>query len=346
MKDRLTVFISYSWDSLELPKHKDWVLKLANYLIEKAGCNVLLDQFDLAAGKELTHFMENSLEKADKVLVILTEGFKKKADSREGGTGFEYSLISQGLYDLQSNNNKFIPILRQGTKATSAPTYLGTKIYHSMKDDSKFENDAFNLSRLIYEEPEIVKPELGAIPDFKNPDYDPIIAVANQVSAKEKLNKELDRIIDSEEGVQKANQAVKLLFDEIKEKAYEYNEKTDFTFKVESGPREKSLLIMSLGYTVTFVWHIVAWNSARGAKLSVKKWNGYMPLNDTGIYYDDDELPKLKKQTEYAIDLNDSKQIIWRLSENETVESNDLIKEAFVFIMQFIQEEKEKKFRK
>lgn len=341
MKDRITVFISYSWDS---EAHKEWVLKLANYLIKKSGCNVLLDQFDLAVGKELTHFMENGLEKADKVLVILTEDYKKRADDRQGGTGFEYSLISQGLYDLQAHNNKFIPILRQGTKETSAPVYIGTKVYHSMKDDSKFEMDAFKLSRAIYDKPEIVRPEPGDIPNFNNPDYDPIIAVANQVSAKEKLNKELDRIIDSEEGVQQANQEVKLLFDEITEKAYEYNEKTDFTFKVESGPREKSLLIMSLGYTVTFVWHIVAWNSARGAKLSVKKWNGYMPLKDNGIYYD--ELPKLKEQTEYEIDLNDSKQIIWRLNANETVESNDLIKEAFVFIMQSIQEEKEKNFRK
>ncbi|WP_052461067.1 toll/interleukin-1 receptor domain-containing protein [Psychroserpens mesophilus] len=342
MKERLTVFISYSWDSDE---HKEWVLKLANYLIEKAGCNVILDQFDLAAGKELTHFMENGLEKADKVIIILTKDYKKRAENRQGGTGFEYSLISQGLYDLQSKNDKFIPILRQGTKSTSAPAYLGTKIYHSMKDDTKFENDAFNLSRLVYEKPEIVRPELGEIPDFNNPYYDPIISVANEVSAKEKLNKELDRIIDSEEGVQHANQAVKLLFDEITEKAYEYNEKTDFTFKVESGPREKSLLIMSLGYTVTIVWYIVAWNSARGAKLSVKKWNGYMPLNDNGIYYDD-ERPKLKEHKEYAIDLNDSKQIIWRLNENDTVDSNDLIKETFVFIMQSIQKEKEKNFRK
>lgn len=343
MKDRLTVFISYSWDSQD---HKDWVLKLASYLIEKAGCNVLLDQFDLAVGKELTHFMENGLEKADKVLVILTEDYKKRAMGREGGTGFESSIISQGLYDLRANNNKFIPVLRQGTKKTSAPVYLATKIYHSMKDDSKFEIDAFALSREIYEKPEIIRSELGDIPDFTNPDYDPIVAVANELSAKEKLNKELDRIIESEEGVQLANQEVKLLFDDISEKVYEYNEKTDFTFKVESGPRVKSLLITSLNYTVTIVWNIVAWNSAKGAKLIIKKWNGYMPLNDTGINYDDEELPKLKKQTEYAIDLNDSKQIIWRLSENETVESNDLIKDAFVFIMQSIQEEKENKFRK
>ena len=108
MKDRLTVFISYSWDSQE---HKEWVLKLATYLIEKAGCHVLLDQFDLAAGKELIHFMENGLEIADKVLIILTEDYKKRADARTGGTGFEYSLISQGLYDLQAINDKLQVLL-------------------------------------------------------------------------------------------------------------------------------------------------------------------------------------------------------------------------------------------
>ena len=41
-----------------------------------------------------------------------------------------------------------------------------------MQDDSNFENDAFNLSRIIYNKPEVLRPQQGAIPDFNNPDYD------------------------------------------------------------------------------------------------------------------------------------------------------------------------------
>ena len=109
MANRITVFISYSWDS---PEHQEWVLKLATDLIKIYGINVLLDQFELSAGRELTMFMESSVEKADKVLVIMTPKYQQKADKREGGVGYEYSMISQGLFATQTDNNKFIPILR------------------------------------------------------------------------------------------------------------------------------------------------------------------------------------------------------------------------------------------
>mgnify|MGYP003108989436 CR=1 FL=1 len=343
MIDRLTVFISYSWDS---PEHKDWVLKLANYLTEKAGCNVLLDQYDLAAGKELTHFMENGLEKADKVIIILTEDYKKRADNRQGGTGFEYSLISQGLYDLQAKNNKFIPILRQGTKETSAPIYLATKIYHSMKDDLKFEIDAFALSREIYEKPEVVRPELGDRPDFNDPDYDPIVAVANELSSKESINRELDNLLDSVEGVMLARKEIDFLFSTLSKKAEEYNEKTDFNFKVEKNPRETSSLVMSLGYTVTFESHINARNTVRYSELVVKMWNGYTPINQHSSFHFPSDRPKLKAEMKYTVDFKPEKQVVWRVDESLTIKSKELIQDAFVFIMQSIQDEKERKFRK
>ncbi|KSA13471.1 toll/interleukin-1 receptor domain-containing protein [Maribacter dokdonensis] len=339
MSKRKTVFISYSWDSEE---HKEWVLKLANYLIEKAGCNVLLDQFDLAVGKELTHFMENGLEKADKVLIILTEDYKRRADARTGGTGFEYSLISQGLYDLQASNDKFIPVLRKGTKQTSAPTYLATKIYHSMKDDAKFEMDAFKLSREIYEKPEIVKPEPGAIPDFDNPDYDPIIAVANQLSSQEKLNEELDAILKSTAGVQLAQEEFSLLYKKIKDRALKYSQVTNFQFKTED--KVDAILISSHGYTVTFFYRKMASNWAKENTLTCKMWNGYISLNQR--HYFDHEKPKRVKEINTKVDLDENKNVVWRVDENRVLNSEDLVQAAFVFIMESIQKEKEPKFRK
>lgn len=342
MEDRLTVFISYSWDSQE---HKDWVLKLANYLIEKAGCNVLLDQFDLAAGKELTHFMENGLEKADKVILVLTEGYKKRADARTGGTGFEYSLISQGLYDLQAKNDKFIPVLRQGTKATSAPVYVATKIYHPMQEDFKFENDAFNLARLIYNKPEVVRPELGSIPDFNNPDYDPIIAIANEVSNKEKLNNEINSILESSAGVELAKKEVELLFDKIEEKASKYTEQTDFKFKAERNIYGTSFLVTCIGNTVTLSYDNRVLNSVEQAELTIKMWHGYLFIENTIQYYAGDQ-PKLIKTIKPKVDLNDLKQIVWRIDKTTTLKSDELVRQLFVFIMDSIQKEKEKKFRK
>lgn len=342
MEDRFTIFISYSWDSQE---HKEWVLKLANYLIEKAGCNVLLDQFDLAAGKELTHFMENGLEKADKVIIVLTEGYKRKADSRTGGTGFEYSLISQGLYDLQANNDKFIPILRQGTKATSAPVYIGTKVYHPMQENSKFDNDAFNLSRIIYNKPEVVRPETGTIPDFNNPDYDPIIAVANELSNKEKLNNEINSILESPAGVELAKKEVELLFDKIEQKGRKYSEQTDFKFKTERKNNNISLLVTTLGYTVTLSFENRIRNYVREAELTIKMWNGYFSI-ETQIHHFPGDEPRLIKTIKAKVDLDDSKHIIWRIDKTTTFKTDEIVRQIFVFIMDSIQKEKEKSFRK
>lgn len=339
--DRLTVFISYSWDSQE---HKDWVLKLANYLTEKAGCNVLLNQFDLAVGNELTHFIENGLEKADKVLIILTEGYKRRAMNREGGTGFESSIISQGLYELQATNNKFIPILRQGTKETSAPIYIGTKIYHSMKDDSNFEIDAFALSRLLYDKPELVRPRLGPIPDFKNPDFDPIIAIANQLSNKEQLNKELDAVLESANGVELAKKEVSSLYEKIEAKAQQYTKNTTFDFITERNDNGSSLLISSSGYSVTFSYRNMASNWAKENTLTIKMWNGY--LSHKYQFYFDSEKPKLVEEINTKVDVNYDKNIVWRRDGIKVLSSDDLMQEAFVFIMESIQKEKEGKFRK
>ena len=109
------VFISYSWDS---NKHRAWVLALANDLI-KNGIEVILDQYELGIGGNLTLFMEKSVDEADKVLLILTENYKIKADNRSGGVGFEYSMINEELYSNQVDNQKFIPILKSGTNSFS-----------------------------------------------------------------------------------------------------------------------------------------------------------------------------------------------------------------------------------
>ena len=72
------VFISYSWDSLE---HKQWVLKFADLLILN-GVDVLLDQYELSVGKNMFHFMEQSVSNAGKVIMLFTENYATKADKK------------------------------------------------------------------------------------------------------------------------------------------------------------------------------------------------------------------------------------------------------------------------
>jgi len=157
-----TVFISYSWDNEE---HKKWVLNLADKLTENGGVYVILDRYDLKAGKAMTQFMEKAVNQADKVLLIMTPNYKDKADNRVGGVGYEYSMITQELYEKQ-DNEKFIPIRREGKYDECAPKFLKQYISHDMTNDATFESDFNYLLRIIYDEPEIKRPTLGKKPTF------------------------------------------------------------------------------------------------------------------------------------------------------------------------------------
>lgn len=158
-----TVFISYSWDD---ENHKKWVLDLANRLVEE-GVNVLLDRYELRPGKNLPHFVETSIKKADRVLIIFTPNYKLKAEKRSGGVGYEYSIMNADLYQGQTTNEKIIPILRAGSATDSIPEFMQQYIHLDMRSDENFETSLNDLLREIYDEPEIVKPEIGTKKKFK-----------------------------------------------------------------------------------------------------------------------------------------------------------------------------------
>lgn len=119
-----TVFVSYSWDSEE---HRAWVAGFVDYL-RRAGADVLFDE-DLKLGQRLPKFMEQSIAKADYVVIICTENYKAKADGRIGGVGYENNIISGDLYATSGlNEEKYIPVLRSGNWATSLPDYMAGKL--------------------------------------------------------------------------------------------------------------------------------------------------------------------------------------------------------------------------
>lgn len=159
---RPIVFISYSWDNEE---HKKWVLDLANKLCAD-GIDVILDRYYLKPGTNLPHFVEDNLNKADRVIIIFTPNYKLKADKRAGGVGYEYSIMNVELYKNQTSNEKIIPILRQGSAEESIPTFMQQFIHIDTRNDENFLNSYNDLIREIYNEPEIKKPIIGTRPSF------------------------------------------------------------------------------------------------------------------------------------------------------------------------------------
>lgn len=156
-------FVSYSHDSEE---HKQWVFNLAQKLISK-GVDVSLDLWDLRPGGDLPEFMERHLQKADKVLMVCTENYVRKADAGEGGVGYEKMIVTADLLKKISSE-KVIPLIRQPAGRTATPAFLSTKRYLNFADN-QFEFSFDELVRTLHNAPLFVKPEIGARPSFDAP---------------------------------------------------------------------------------------------------------------------------------------------------------------------------------
>lgn len=337
--ERKKIFISYSWDNQE---HQEWVLNLAKDLMTKFGVDVILDQFELSAGKELTHFMETSITQAEKVLVILTPNYKIKAENRNSGVGFETSIISQEIFSSPISQIKFIPILRIGDVKMSSPTHLKSKIYHKMTEDNEYLTKLYELSKIIYDKALVEKPKLGEVPNFeKNIHTDPIIDIANELQSEEILNDQLNRLIDSSEGAKIFFDEIALIFKSIKEKAEFYASTTYLDFKTLTNDRNY-ISINCKGYSARLNINDAAGNTAKYNDVSLTFFKGYLN-NDNLSYFPGDEPKKLNSKN-LKFNFNKMKEIVWS-SNNDSVSTEKLINDIFSTIVENLKNDKSKQFR-
>ena len=159
MPEHLKVFISYSHDS---PEHKRWVSELAARL-RYNGIDAILDQWDLGPGDDITLFMETGLRDSDRVLVICTDTYVSKANTGEGGVGYERQIVTAQLIQ-NLGTNKFIPVICQASGEEKTPTFLATRMYIDLRDQSQFETEFNKLLHELHEVPIIQKPPLGKNP--------------------------------------------------------------------------------------------------------------------------------------------------------------------------------------
>lgn len=142
LKKKLTIFISYSWETLD---HQIWVRDLAKLIIDN-GAEVILDKTHMKLGAHMKTFMIRSVLDADIVLIILTPEYKSKADGLVGGAGYEYNLISEEMFKVAQTNTKFIPVLRQGDFRSSLTSFLAGFRYADLRDGPDYTK---NLNELI-----------------------------------------------------------------------------------------------------------------------------------------------------------------------------------------------------
>ncbi len=327
-----TTFISYSWDSEE---HKNWVRKLADYL-QNNGIEIILDQYDLSAGKNMTLFMESSLEKADKVILILTPNFKSKSDSRQSGVGYEYSMISAELFEIQHENDKFIPILRIGNKQSSIPKFLTSFVYHDMTRDDRFNSDAFELIRIILNEPKISKPSLGSIPNFEIEKKDPIVEIASAIVSKQNIERQKERYFESREAAQQCYDDLQDAFAQIDKKATEYREKTGLFFSAEF--KQWRLILVSEGLSLNIYYSHFSPGYLEKAELIITVWDKPLGLNRDIFYFKGEEPVELGHIT-FIPKVNDKIEIVWTSSKKE-IKISELKTFAFEMLLEYVKKAK------
>ena len=162
--EEIKVFVTYSWDSEE---HNEKVIAFTNFLRDNgfhAEVDKMLIQNETA--KDFKVMMHKGMTDYQKVVVVLSEGYKKKAEEFRGGVGTEYSLI---LKDIESNPNKYILISFEGHNDNIAPLFFKSREIIDFSKENEAEKKklfAKLLDKKLYEFSEVAN-ELPKIETHK-----------------------------------------------------------------------------------------------------------------------------------------------------------------------------------
>lgn len=131
------IFVSYSWIDKEPDPN---VINLVNRLREngyEATCDAMYMQQESAMN--FPAMMAKSLLNAEKVIIILSEEYKKKADSFSSGVGAEYQYI---INDIEKNKSKYILLALHDYKDMEAvvPDFLVGREYIIYPEENGWEN--------------------------------------------------------------------------------------------------------------------------------------------------------------------------------------------------------------
>lgn len=145
------IFVSYSWIN-ERPD--DRVLKLVAHLREhgyEAECDVMKIQEH--ASVNFIEMMTKNLQEAEKVLIVLSESYKKKADSFSGGVGEEYRYI---ISHISEETQKYILVSFDRNLAKVQPNFLNHRQVIFLDSSNGFNQLLYKLNNIgEYSFPEV-----------------------------------------------------------------------------------------------------------------------------------------------------------------------------------------------
>lgn len=147
--EEIKVFVTYSWDNED---HNEKVIAFTNFLRDN-GFHAEIDRMLIQneTAKDFKIMMHKGMTDYQKVVVILSEGYKNKAEKFKGGVGTEYSLI---LKDIETNPNKYILISFEGHNDDIAPLFFKSREiidFSTENDEEKRKLFAKLLNSKLYE---------------------------------------------------------------------------------------------------------------------------------------------------------------------------------------------------
>jgi predicted Rossmann-fold nucleotide-binding protein len=99
---------------------------------------VILDQWHVQLGDDVTQFMEQAIVDAEFVLLVCTEMFAQKSHARRSGVGYEQAIVTSELLNTQPPRGRFVCVLREGLPSVAIPRYLQSRLYVDLRNDDQY----------------------------------------------------------------------------------------------------------------------------------------------------------------------------------------------------------------
>lgn len=158
------VFVSYAWESGD-PQHQQRVLKFSNDLRQHYGFDATMDLLEPNPPEGLPEWMLNRIRRAEYVLMVITETYRKRCEGdEEAGKGegvkWEGGIVTRSIYQAEFKNQKFIPILFGSEYIDSIPTILTGNPYYDVTKPDRLEDPV----RLTSGQPAYIAAPIGQTP--------------------------------------------------------------------------------------------------------------------------------------------------------------------------------------
>jgi TIR domain len=145
------VLISYSHDSSD---HEKRVLELANRL-RAGGIDCTIDQYVVVPAEGWPRWMDKQIRDSDFVVMVCTDTYYERVMGEEQpgkglGVRWEGHLIYQAIYNAESMNTKFIPVLFESGKYAHIPAPVQSTAFYFAQTEDGYEGSGANCFKCMF----------------------------------------------------------------------------------------------------------------------------------------------------------------------------------------------------